>query len=660
MRLALKIIGWIVAGLIVLVIAIGLGFWFGGTPALAWVIKHPVSSMLGRQISIDGPMRLSWGNPSRIVVEDVHVANASWDAQHEMFSAKRLEIDLFVRSLISGPAHITRIALDGAKLLLEKSKQGQKNWQFGLSSAAPQKRHQFPVVNRIDIRDSELTYYNGVTDATSLLGIKALGVNEPNANDPIAFQATGSFQKAPLTLSGSVAPLKELRDTSKPYPVKLEGALADVRLAIDGTIKEPLDFNGLDMRLSMAGAKLQEVGDMLGVPLPPLPDFRGTSVLTGGDAHFALQALSLKAGKSDLEGGIDIDASKKVPQIKAQLTSNFVDLADFIGLAGAKPARSSAPAKPPSPSGRVLPDTKIAVNKLPGVNADLSFYATRIKSVGGLPIDAVALGVQVQNGTLAIKPLRFRTARGDVALDFEFTPYTRDSPPKMHADVDVRHIDLKRLLDRPSEPAMLQQTAGIVGGFIKVDSTGVSTREFLAHMNGDAGFFMENGQVSALLDQLAPIDVLGALGVYLTGGKPVPIDCLVSRFDIKQGVATATTLIFNTNDDTIVGKGNVNFADETIFLDLTPYNRHFTAVSLRTPVDIRGTLKKPAFHLETGQLIARLGAAIGLGIAFPPAALLPLVDTGLGNNNSCARVYAQQQPPGNAQPKSGSTVPEKQ
>jgi AsmA family protein len=173
-------------------------------------------------------------------------------------------------------------------------------------------------------------------------------------------------------------------------------------------------------------------------------------------------------------------------------------------------------------------------------------------------------------------------------------------------------------------------------------------------MNGDAGFFMENGEVSDLLQQLAPINVLGALGVYAAGDKPVPINCLVARFALRDGKASASTLLADTQDTQIAGEGDMDFGSEGLSLSFKPRNKHFTVVSLRTPVNVGGTLAKPEFDIKSGELIARLGAAAGLGALFPPAAVLPLIDAGLGEHNACSAAYAEQQQPGNPKPRTGN------
>ena len=168
-RRLLKILGWLVAILLIVVGAAAAALWFGGAPAVVWLIEHPVSSTIGRQIRIAGPLVIRWGAPTRIIVNDIHVANASWGSQPEMFSARRLEIAIFARSLVFGPTRIPSIAFDGAQLLLETSDRGEANWNFAPAAAAPKRRGEFPHVQRITAHQSEITYRNGETGAQSRL-----------------------------------------------------------------------------------------------------------------------------------------------------------------------------------------------------------------------------------------------------------------------------------------------------------------------------------------------------------------------------------------------------------------------------------------------------------------------------------------------------------
>jgi len=649
----LKIAGGTAAGLLLLVMACGLALYLGGGRVLAWAIEHPGSTMIGRQIRVGGRVSVAWGSPTRIVIEDLHVGNASWDAKTEMLAAGRVEIAFMPLTLLRGPVRIPLLRLDKARLLLETSPEGEGNWTLG--NGAPKQRQQFPVLQRFEVQDSALFYRNGETKAETDVGIAALRLDAPDAAAPVKIDGTGTFQHQPVKLAATVGPISELRNAAQPYPVALDAVLADLQLKIAGTIARPLDFSGLDLRLSLAGTGLDKLGDALGVPLPELPPIRGTSKLSGGNDAWTLTAVSLKVGKSDLEGGIDIRTQQKVPRVEANFTSSFIDLADFKGLYGGKPRAAPTPASPPAKDGRIIPDTKLAVDKLPGVNASLKFYGTRINAAAGLPIERVTLGVAIENGELMLDPLRFHVALGDLALQARYNPFTRSSPPRLRAKIDMRKIDLHSLLSGPAMPEMVRETAGTLGGFVDFDASGASMRQFLGSMNGNAAVFVADGQMSALLQRLAPIDVLGALGVYLSGDQPQPIDCFIGRFDLKSGVADVSTLLAKTPVTTIVGAGGVDFRNETINLKLKPYNNGFRPISLRTPIDIEGTLGKPDFHIEKEGVIAKLGAALGLGILFPPAALLPLMDTGLGSDNACAAAYAGKQPAVGA----GSSAPNK-
>src|SRR5258708_23247343 len=110
-RRLLKILGWLVAILLIVVGAAAAALWFGGAPAVVWLIEHPISTAIGRQIRIAGPLVIRWGAPTQIIVDDIHVANADWGSQPEMFSSRRLGIAIFAPSPGFGPTRIPILPL---------------------------------------------------------------------------------------------------------------------------------------------------------------------------------------------------------------------------------------------------------------------------------------------------------------------------------------------------------------------------------------------------------------------------------------------------------------------------------------------------------------------------------------------------------------------
>jgi AsmA family protein len=515
---ALRIVGRVGLAVMVLIAATGAGLWLDGGPIIAWAINHPVSSYMGRQVRVAGPLTIDWGSPIRIVANSVSVANAPWAKTPTMFRAKRLAVEFYPSSLLFGPTQVPLLEMDDANLVLATSPQGVGNWKF--TTAAPKHRKHFPVLRHVVVRNSALDWHNGRTGARTTIGVTALDLDAPDAASPVKIAGEGRFQQLPVRLSATVGPLQQLRNPTKPYPVSVWSRLGGMNLVIEGTVMKPLDFSGVDLRLSLQGATLKELADALSVPLPELPQFRGTAKLRGGEGHWRLDALSLALGKSDLEGGIAIDTNAKVPEVTANLTSSYIDLADFAGAVGATPAHASAYRPKPSPSGRIIPDTPIAIHKLPGIDARIAFYGTRIRSTSGLPLQRVTLDLGLNNGVLTLKPLRFHVASGDLDLTLSFTPWVKTGAPRLDANLAISQVDLHQLFASPKYPAPLHETRGKVGGFVRITTTGVSLRQFLARMDGDAGIFMENGQFSLLLQKIAPIDVLESLGVLFTGDHP--------------------------------------------------------------------------------------------------------------------------------------------
>jgi uncharacterized protein involved in outer membrane biogenesis len=661
----LKIALLVLLGLVVLAGAAAAALLWRGDRLVAGLIEGRGSALLGREIRIDGGFELDWGNPIRLVAEDVHVANAEWGSAPEMFSARRLELELEPWPLLRFHYVVPRLALDGSAILLETNSEGAGNWQFFAAKAAtPQERTAFPDLHKLEVSETTFTWRNGQTEATTELAFETLALDAPDPTAPVRIASKGAFQKKPYTLDATVGALAELQDPTKPYPVKLEGEVGGTKVAIEGAIAEPLEAEGLESRVSLEGKDLRQFLEVFSIPVPSTPEFRIVGRLLHRGDVWSGEEVEVKLGKSAFGGGVAIDASGKRPYIKADLVAKYLDLADFKGFTGVDPdkppaQKQEAAAERKEGKARVIPETPLPTEQLGGFDADIAIDAAEIKPAGGVPFQRVTLVLALKDRDLFLKPLRFAMANGEVAAELHWN--ARTQPGQLEGSVDLRRFDLAKFFGGMDVPKQLKETKGIVGGFLKLRSQGDDQRAVLANADGQLGVFMENGQFSQLLTEVLGLDVAEALGFLLRGDKPNPVNCLASHFNIEDGVATASTFILDTEDTVVEVRGNVNLASETLYLDVVPHPKDWSPLSARSPIEIRGTFGAPEAAPRTSTLVGRLGAALALGVVMPPAALLPLIDVGLGEQNMCQRAFAavrqeERRAPQEA-PQQGSSTP---
>jgi uncharacterized protein involved in outer membrane biogenesis len=98
-------------------------------------------------------------------------------------------------------------------------------------------------------------------------------------------------------------------------------------------------------------------------------------------------------------------------------------------------------------------------------------------------------------------------------------------------------------------------------------------------------------------------------------------------------------MVVDSEAELIHGAGSIDFAHERYDLSLKADSKKPSLLALRGPILVSGTFKHPAVRPELGQPLARVGAAIGLGLIAPPLALLPLIDLGDAPDANCAALY---------------------
>ena len=76
---------------------------------------------------------------------------------------------------------------------------------------------------------------------------------------------------------------------------------------------------------------------------------------------------------------------------------------------------------------------------------------------------------------------------------------------------------------------------------------------------------IDNGYARIMLADLFTLVSFGS------GGDSSNVKCVVVRFDIRRGVATARQLAMETKGAIIIGKGTINLGTEQLDLHLSPY-----------------------------------------------------------------------------------------
>ena len=131
------------------------------------------------------------------------------------------------------------------------------------------------------------------------------------------------------------------------------------------------------------------------------------------------------------------------------------------------------------------------------------------------------------------------------------------------------------------------------------------------------------------------LHLLEILRLNLSGDQTVPMNCAVADFKVEHGVMQVQRLVLDTSVNTLVGRGQVDLAQERLDLTIVPHTKVVSVVALRSPIYIKGSFAKPVIDVDRGRIAARGVGALVLGLLNPVLALVPLLDSGPGVENGC-------------------------
>ncbi len=608
-------------------------------------IQAEARAATGRDLIIAGPINLEISLTPAIQLEQVTFANAEWGSRPEMVTLDRFEVEVALIPLFSGDIEVRRLVIVRPDILLETDSEGRGNWSLeGIEEAAEEADEPaepgeeekgvagLPILHQVIIEDGLLTYRDGQTGEEMRVALTSFEGRAEGPTQPLSLELEGAYNDAPFKLSGTLGAFAKLAEG--PFPVELTAEAGGATVEINGVIAQPLAGLGIDLRIAARGENLADLGAVAGAELPPLGPYDvATRVQLDGDT-VALSELTAKIGTSDLSGQATLAMGGTRPSVSGTFTSQLLDVADFAPPAA--PEGEAAPLAEGPASPYVFTEQTLPLDGLKTADADLKLTVATLRLQEKLELKDFDLTLSLDNGHLRVAPLLTTFANGKIEANVDLD--SAKPTPTLVTAVKGVGIDYGLLL---KDMEIVNDMQGTLDLDIDLRGAGGSMRAIAAGLNGKTEIVSSEGVMSNKLLKIVGVGLSDIMGPLMGEEKDAKINCIVSRFDIENGVATSRAMIFDSEAFTVTGGGTVDLRSEKLDLNMDTATREVSIASLAVPFNIGGTLKSPTFAPDP--VGTALGAAKVVGMfVVPPLAIGELIAEKAvsGGGNACVEALA--------------------
>ncbi|MDB5476806.1 MAG: AsmA family rane protein [Phenylobacterium sp.] len=596
------------------------------------------SARLHREVTISGNLDVHpWSWTPTATVDGVHVANPTWAGRGPMADIGRIAVRIRLAPLFTGNLDLRRLEFDDPQVTLWRDKAGRATWDFsdGKQAGAPLR---LPPIRNFIINAGDLKVQD---DIRKLVFTGSISAHERQGGQIHGFQMDGhgTLNTQPFTLQVTGGPLLNI-DRNKPYPFDADIRAGATYVTAKGAVPKPFDLGHFYMDATSRGPDLADLYSLTGVALPNTPPYDLHARLTRNDHIYRLDKIGGRVGSSDLSGEMEVDSSRPRTMLQADLVTRNLNFPDLGALFGGGPKHGvvaspaqKAVAQKLAAENRIFPDSTLDTRRIRSIDADVTYKAVSIRNAP-VNLTAGSTRVKLNDGLLRAEPLSLDLPQGRVAGYIQLD--ARKTAPVTQIDLKLSNARLESLF--PFKFQGGTPIAGTVVGRAQLTGTGDSVHKAFANADGRMMIVSPGGEIRQSIAELMGVDVIKGLGLLNSKSQQTtPIRCAVANFQARNGVLTASQMVFDTGPVLVTGGGQVDLGAERLAFRVQGHPKKFQLVRLMVPVNIEGPIRSPSLRIEKGQAVAQGGVAVALASVLSPlAALLPFVDPGLAKDANCA------------------------
>ncbi|ASJ73751.1 AsmA family protein [Granulosicoccus antarcticus] len=548
-----------------------------------------------------------------------------------------------LRGLFSEAPVLDQTSVADVSVDLRVDAQGKANWldwqPKSTATATDESNNSeplaIPAIRLIQLNNIQIAYKDAKSDRDLEVIINVEG-STSNAEQPLRADISGTLNDIPLSVDATAQSLLAVISQQDDMSIDVAATLGDTEAQLSGVIGDVSTFKKLDFEFSLQGQDLQDLGAVAATTLPVLPPFSLQGSMQRDNDEFILRRFDAVIGDSDLEGDVRLNPFTQPLTVYANVISTVLDLDDLAGLLGATPdpdetatAEQIQAAKQERSDGRLLPDNPIPLTDLATIiNGEIAFRATEVRTEL-FPVDSIDTRLEFLPERLRIDTLKIGLADG--LVEGSVNVDVAASPVDSTVELRINRVNLRQVM---ASAGLDNEGFGLIGGRAKYWLKGDTLADMAASADGGTFLLMTEGQIDALLTELAGIDLVESV-TLLASGKDANTDirCAYADLHSREGLLTLQTFVIDTDDTVFLADGTVDFNNEALDLTIEPHPKDVSLLASQTSLKVGGTMADPSILPGKALPLRAAAAAILATAATPAAALLPFIEAGTGQSS---------------------------
>lgn len=547
-------------------------------------LTEEVAKATGRNLVVEGDVKLAFWPAASVQLEKVRLSNASWATHKDMLTVEKLSLQLAWMPLFNGNIRINEFSLTQPVILLERSAKGEPNWQFAeavpanqIAQAEPAQTNDAQAGAGIDylkqLELGEVKIEKGVVQFLDHATKKEIALREldaqllwQNMDSPLQLTLAGVWNDKPLNAKVNTTALKAFLQGNGETEVTVDANGAGVELDYTGELKRAEKVISTEGNLGIASGNirdaLQQFGIQVALPREVLKQASLHGRVKGNASKVTVDQARLVLDAISATGAVEADMSGTTPAITLSLVSELLDVTPYMP-AQPKPTSSLfvSDAYAVDVVSTEWDDTPVDFSWIRGVKLDADIKAVTFKA-RDLVLEQLTLKTLIQGGKLAlhVPSVMLYGGQGEVKLDV--TP--QENGASIVTSGKLQNIAVEKLL----EAYNFHNLTGKGETEWALTTSGHSVRGWVQQLNGSGALNLKDGVVKGINLLEVARNIKSALSSNSNASTPFTL--LAASYTVKNGVIANQDLNLESPYMNVTGQGIVSLPPKTVDYRLKP------------------------------------------------------------------------------------------